>query len=223
MDIKQLIKKTFLYEKIYYPHRVAKINEVNKRKRELFKRDGLDALRSFTECMEIENITYWLEFGTLLGIYRDGDFVPNEMDLDVGVHLKDAKKLYKTLTSSGFELCREFHVIGENGLEQTYKYRGTTIDVMYFYEEDNEMWCNGSIIPSFKIGEAFEYKVTAWHFKKFECKHIPFKGLSLSIPANTEEHIIEVYGPGYKVYDPNFRVGYNKVFYEKKGIGFVNY
>ena len=48
----------------------------------------------------------------------------------------------------------------------------------------------------------------------------------MSVPVNTEEHLIEIFGPGYKVYDPNFKGDLNKVFYsweEKTGIGFINY
>lgn len=227
MNIKSIIKKTCIYKKLIHPMILANIRAINQRKHELFVRDGHDALKAFVDCMDKNGITYWLEFGTLLGVYRDGDFVPNELDLDVGVYLRDAQKVFYSLTSSGFELVREFHVIGENGLEQTYKFRGTTIDLMFFYEKENLLWCNGAVFPNrYKLGRIFEHKVTAHHFERFDCTRMSFKDYTVSVPANTEEHLIEIFGPGYKVYDPDFKVDYNKVFYEKdqkKGFGFIKY
>lgn len=225
MGIKQLLKKNFIYTKIYHPIKVKKVQALYERIHKAFENEGENALRHFVECMHSEGISYWLEFGTLLGAYRDGCFVPNELDLDVGAHLGDANKIYHTLLANGFTLIREFHVVGENGLEQTYGFRGTTIDIMYFYEKDGVMWCNGSVFPrKIKSGVVFEHAVTSHHFKKFNCTLLPFLGMQVSVPDNTEEHLIEIYGEGYKVYDPNFKVDFNKHFYplsEKRGFGFI--
>lgn len=227
MNIVALFKKTFVYQKIYHPYQVARIRRINHRKQELFKRDGYDALKTFAKCMDDNGITYWLEFGTLLGVYRDGDFVPNEMDIDVGLFLSDAKKAFNSLLQYGFELVREFHVVGENGLEQTFRYGGTTIDLMFFYEENDQFWCNGASLPRhYKTGRVFKHMVTSHHFAKFTCSCMAFKDISVSIPKNTEEHLIEIFGTGYKVYDPDFKDDLNKTYYdikEKSGFGFIRY
>ena len=225
MEIKKLLKNTFLYKKIYYPRVEKKRNAWKSKIREAFLKEGENALREFVNCMNNEGITYWLEFGSLLGAYRDGAFVPNELDLDVGVYLKDANKIYSTLQQNGSRKIRENHEVGENGLEQTYEYKGTTIDLMFFYEKDGKLWCDGALFPkNVKSGKYFDYIVTSHFFKPFVCCDFNFLGMTVSVPSNTEEHLIEIFGPGYKVYDPNFKVDLNKVFYyngEKKGYGFI--
>lgn len=227
MNIKKIIKSTWLYKNVYYPYRVKKIKNIFQEKRAIFIKEGENALKAFVDSMNKNGITYWLEFGSLLGVYRDGDFVPNEIDIDAGAFLKDARIVYEALVKDGFKLVREFHVVGENGLEQTYEYHGTTIDLMYFFENDGLLWCNGAqFTPTIRKGILFEHVVTSHYFKNFECSDIYFKGIRVAIPSNTEEHLIEIYGEGFRVYDPNFKGDLNKIYYslsEKKGIGFIYY
>ena len=184
-----ILKKTFLYKHIYRPYRVKQEKAVADRKHTIFMQYGAQVLVHFAKSMQQAGLDYWLEFGTLLGAYRDGTFVPNELDLDVGAYLQDAPQIYKVLTQNGFRLVREFHVVGDNNMEQTYEYKGVTLDV-------------------FTLGK------------------ITFLNTEMSVPANTEEHLIEIFGSGYKVYDPNFKGDLNKIVYpweEKTGIGFINY
>ena len=222
MKLKDILKRTLLYRYVYYPYLIKKSKVRKQRMHELFVKEGENVLKTFVECMNANNITYWLEYGSLLGAYRDGNFVPNELDLDVGVYLSDANRVYHAMRNAGFKLVREFHVVGENGLEQTYEYKGITIDLMYFYEKDGMMWCNG---VAGKFSSKFtEYVVTAHYFKPFLCTSFDFLGMKVSIPSNTEDHLIETYGPNFRVYDPNFKIDFNKVFYsidEKRAIGFA--
>lgn len=34
---------------------------------------------------------FWLDYGTLLGAYREHDFIKHDFDLDIGLWLKDAE------------------------------------------------------------------------------------------------------------------------------------
>jgi len=223
-----ILNKTFLYKHIYRPYRVKQEKAVADRKHTIFMQYGAQVLVHFAKSMQQAGLDYWLEFGTLLGAYRDGTFVPNELDLDVGAYLQDAPQVYKVLTQNGFRLVREFHVVGDNNMEQTYEYKGVTLDVMYFIQSEGEMWCYGAFFDPWRceLGKPFYHQVTAHHFKPFTLGKITFLNTEMSVPANTEEHLIEIFGSGYKVYDPNFKGDLNKIVYpweEKTGIGFINY
>ena len=228
MDIIKIIKSTFVYKYVYLPYSLAKRKKLKNQRHELFLREGRNSLKIFADCLNSRGISFWLEYGTLLGAYRDNSFVPNEMDLDIGAYLKDAKQIFNALQDSGFVLVREFHVVGENGLEQTYSYKGTTLDVMYFYHEDCSLFCVGANFDLMKVKKntPFFTQATSHKFKYFQISKYLFYDIDVWIPSNVEEHLAEIYGPTFRVYDPNFKVDLNKTFYsldEKKCIGFVNY
>lgn len=223
LSMKEIIKKTLTYRFLYAPYMGAKRLKITKGRHEVLMREGVSLLRAFANCMNSVSIPYWLEFGTLLGAYRDGDFIQNDFDIDVGVYLKDAHKVYHTLLENGFKLLREFHVVGENGLEQTFEYHGLTIDVMYFYEDEGLYWCNGVATLPKTYDKVEQLRATAHWFKPFGTSTMDFKGLHVSIPDNVEEHLIEIFGTGFRKYDPHFPGDLNKIYYledEKKAIGF---
>ena len=47
------------------------------------------------------NITYWVDFGTLLGIHRDGDIILGDNDADICIPSTEEKKLLKAFKNSG--------------------------------------------------------------------------------------------------------------------------
>ena len=47
------------------------------------------------------NITYWVDFGTLLGIHRNKDIILGDNDADICVPLSEEKKLLNALQNSG--------------------------------------------------------------------------------------------------------------------------
>ena len=54
-------------------------------------------LKSITDLFEENNIKYWLEFGTLLGSYREGKIIDIDYDMDIGVFNHDSDKVKKLL------------------------------------------------------------------------------------------------------------------------------
>lgn len=224
MRLIEFLRNTALYKKTYSPYVERKMQRINAVKADAFKKGGLSLLTDFAELMNNNAIIYWLEFGSLLGAYRDCNFIKNDNDIDVGVYLKDANMIYNILTSNGYELVREFHVRGENGLEQTYSKFGTTIDLFFFFEKGNYLICNGFYDAiSQKVARYFDIAVCEFQFSRFEVRPFIFLGVRVGVPVNTEKHIIEVYGDSYKIYDPNFKDGYNKTKYkfgDKVGCGY---
>ncbi len=222
--LKQIVKQTIIYKWLYQPLSSRKNRKLIADRRLLFLNEGYTLLRDFVECMEKDSIPYWLEYGTLLGAYRDGAFIPNELDIDVGVYLEDARRVFYSLVKNGFKLVREFHVVGENGLEQTYEYHGITIDVMFFYREGDSLWCNGIYGFPKKYGIPFKAQITAHKFIPFGITKMSFLGLNVSIPDNVEVHLTEIYGESFRVYDPDFPGDLNKYYYplsEKWGMGYI--
>lgn len=55
-------------------------------------------------------ITYWLDYGTLLGAVRDGDLIEYDTDLDIGILYRDREKflqLKEKIEKDGFHLKKD--------------------------------------------------------------------------------------------------------------------
>lgn len=65
----------------------------------------LDILVEFDTICRKHNISYWIDYGTLLGAVRHGGFIPWDDDLDVSILKEDYDKLYTILET---ELSTDF-------------------------------------------------------------------------------------------------------------------
>ena len=84
------------------------------------KKYGLPCLEKFNSIMDEANVKYWVDFGTLLGIYRDGKFIEHDFDIDLGMYAKDYNKdIEALLVKNGFKKIREFYAYGKLS-EQTW-------------------------------------------------------------------------------------------------------
>ncbi len=54
-------------------------------------------LKIFHEVCKKNHLTYWLDYGTLLGAYRHGGFIPWDDDMDVAMPRKDYERAVKFL------------------------------------------------------------------------------------------------------------------------------
>ena len=46
-----------------------------------------------TDLLTENNITYWLDYGALLGAVRNGELIPWDSDVDLGVLAEDVEKI----------------------------------------------------------------------------------------------------------------------------------
>ena len=69
-------------------------------------------LKELTDELDKNNITYMLIYGTLLGCYRHGGFIPTDDDIDIAISLKDHKKLMN-IKSDKFNISNGYLPLAE--------------------------------------------------------------------------------------------------------------
>ena len=211
-NLKGIIKKNVFLKPLYdysVKLRILKQNYI-------FRKNAHMVLRKFKAIMETNNIFFWLEFGTLLGAYREKDFIAHDLDIDIGLFIdNDKDKIERALISGGFKKLQEITIDdGKYGLEQSYLYKGVKIDLFYFTIKNDEMYChtfkasenktwNETILE--KGGLVIQEHVFPYHgFITME-----FKGMTFNVPNEIEKHLSANYGKNFMIKDPNWNYSKN--------------
>lgn len=164
------------------------VTEIAKRRdKDYFKKRCMENLISMREVLNKLDIPYWLTDGTLLGCYRDNDFITNDIDVDLGVYIDDlSQDLINASKKEGFHLLRHSGT-KDNGLEYTFTRKGCNLDIFFFYKEKDFVWHGAWLYD-----ELIKYK-----YPYFDLKEIEFKGEKFNAPANTLEYVTLKYGENW--------------------------
>lgn len=192
-----------------------------KRQRKLHKY-GKEALGNIKMAFEEIQIPWFLVYGTLLGACREGKFISHDDDIDIGLFLDDYLETnFKVLEKYGFIKKHEFLVDdGNYAREETYLYKGLSIDIFYFKKKDGYLIGHGF---SNKEGMSWEetYKVyqglmvLEYSFPYQGIASKKFLGSDYPIPLNCEEHLIAHYGKDY------MNLGKNWHFKDAKSLVYI--
>jgi len=125
-------------------------------------------------------ITYWLDYGTCLGAYRDKDFIKHDTDIDISIFIDDYESL-KKITSDTSLL--KIHSL--KNVRQGTHICSLKLDSFNGASTDNNVRANEKDDAYVDI-----YVV----FFKPRLDTIQFKGQSYNIPANTSGYLRHIYG-----------------------------
>ncbi|MCU0639595.1 MAG: LicD family protein [Candidatus Krumholzibacteria bacterium] len=166
------------------------------------KKSGMDAESAFLNIVEARDIlarrgvNCWLTDGTLLGIYRGGDFIRHDEDLDFGAFIEDFDdRLILDFTDNGWKL---YNIFGRRdcGLELSFRKRGIKLDIFFFYREGSRVW-HGAWRKIKEEGKAGR-NLIKYYYDGFERAEIEFRGERFGIPGDTEKYLATKYGPGWR-------------------------
>ncbi len=206
--LKPILKKTPLWRIREYQN-VRRYEKMFLKRKSYFLIEGEELLGMFAKILNDNGILFWLDFGTLLGYYREHDFIKYDFDLDFGIFLNDSQKVRQLLTSNGFELIREFYSIKDGGKEECYLYKHTSIDVFYYREDEekNTIYCNSFSCDTDKfsgLNRKSQAKVKRIDLPRIGLKQVEYKNCIVNIPINPEIYLQKHYGKSFMIPNPDF-------------------
>nr|WP_156889325.1 hypothetical protein [Halomonas sp. 1513] len=143
----------------------------------------------------------FLMYGTLLGLYRNGDYIDGDDDFDVGyvsdqndpINVKiETTKIMSILVKNGFDVLltrrgRPFRISKGNAKIH--------LDVRPLWEQGGNVWAHIRAKLNMNIQE----------FREVEERD--FRGRKVYIPTGTESFLESYYGKNWRIPDPGFSNG----------------
>jgi len=156
--------------------------------REVMVKNVLD----FKEVLDKYSIPFVFIFGGLLGLIRQGDFIPYDTDLDVACFNEFTRKDHWKMSKVKKELKEKGFYIADNNecyLHNDFFIRnGEKIEIWWFDKIDDE-WIFGNTV-----------RYPAYFFDK--TVDIDFLGTKVKVPFNAEEFLERTYGKNWKTPNP---------------------
>mgnify|MGYP006135500695 FL=1 len=168
-----------------------------------YNEDKLNELLDNTSrLLNDNNVTFWIDQGTLLGAIREGNFIKHDTDIDISIYKEEEDKLHKLLNNKGL----------------LKKYGLTLIRI--------GGWCN-----SLKLINHTSNKDSLNEYDYIDIyvlNYIPlletiyFKGIDYNVPKDPELYLSLVYGKDWNIPNPNgtaneklWKDGFKGTYYSK--------
>ena len=103
-NLKKIIKK-IVPEFVLKMRREFMLDQQRKK----FNKGCKELLFKVDDILKENGIPYWLTYGTLLGAYREHNFIAHDYDLDVALDIRYLEKIKPLMLSNGLKLKFEVH------------------------------------------------------------------------------------------------------------------
>ena len=172
----------------------------------LMKKYGEEILILLNEICASCNKSIWLEFGTLLGAYREKNFIRHDYDMDLGMYYDEYDEiLEESLKNKGFK--KRHHFIQYRGQKQfltevTWEYEGFHIDIfLCIRDNDNRhIFCYGKrdeVTFSQNRWEVLDYTLPS----AYPLDKVYINDVLCNAPAKVVECLKKYYGEGFMIPD----------------------
>lgn len=183
---------------------------IERKRASLLQKNGVQTLSDLAGLLTSNNIHYWVDAGTLLGIVRDGNFIDDDTDIDIGVVITNPDDLFNLLKVNGYNIWYYFDTpYGRKRLIRAEKYQ-VGIDFEVFERDGDKYYYDSPSKPArtSKQWKKKRYSVIRFYFDAeivASQKRHNFMGIELNIPENYDEY--------FRVYYKDWRVRQDKENY----------
>ena len=207
--IKMHIKRIKPIKRVYDVLFKAKRNEQEEqRKRAALAAEGMSLVADLEKILQDAPYTYFIAYGNLLGLVREGHFLAHDNDLDYAISVNEGspwEDLEKRLVANGFTKCRQFLIDGKVH-EQSYCRDELTVDFFgYLDGEEYSRWYGFCRRDGYIYDDRYDMHILETHFSPIKSvKQLEFNGVMVTVPADPERFLEDAYGPGWRVPDPTW-------------------
>lgn len=159
------------------------------------------ALRNLTDLDKIfrdNKSIAWLQDGTLLGYFRENNFISHDLDTDMGMMFKDFSiKILEDVKKIGFE----YSLLGypDSCFQITFKRFEIRTDLFFYYESEDFIY-HSAFLQTNRID---------YRYKNFNLKEVEFLGQKFITPSDELNFITTKYGQDWKTPDLNWNYAYS--------------
>jgi hypothetical protein len=208
-DKKDIIKKLPIIKTL---NNKANI-ELDSRRSSLLRENFQEVLKIIYNS-ELKKYDLWLDFGTLLGFYREKDFINHDLDMDFGIIINDYNDFLekeKYLLKNGFSRTKEFYY--KNRLvELSYSYKGLNVDFIVYHRKADVIESDTIFFMTNALGKPTRYEVYNYNLPFSELEEHNFKAVEIKIPNNTREYLSKLYGEDFEVPNTNYNWKENPIY-----------
>lgn len=181
-----------------------KAEENKENKRYYIQKNGMSVLNEVQTILSELGITSFADFGTCLGLVREGALLKHDIDMDIGVIAtpEEREKIRTTLERRGFKLWRQYYYQG-NPVEDSYHYRRVKVDLNFYEMTDDysRTWLFYTK-PGHKYENSWTRHVVQMTYSPIHgVKYEEFDGSLIALPEDPELLMTEKYGPTWRTPD----------------------
>ena len=173
-------------------------------KQKAIRAAGMQVMAETQKTLRALGAESFADFGTCLGLVREGQLLKHDIDMDLGVIAAPEQRdgIRVALEKKGYRLWRQYLYNG-SVVEESYHYKDIKVDFNYyvmtadyartwlFYRE-----------PGYVYKDKYTRHVVEMNYDPITGTHEQeFNGVSVVLPDDPEHLMEEKYGPGWRVPD----------------------
>ena len=208
-DKKDVVKNLPLIKKL---NEKANI-ELDSKRSNLLK-ENFEEILNVVYSSDLKDYNIWLDFGTLLGYYRENDFISHDLDMDFGVQVSSFEEfevVEKYLINNGFNRTKEFY-FNKKLVELSYSYKGLNVDFIIYNKENDRVSSDTIFFMTNALGNPTRYEVYHYEIPFSGLKGCYFNGIKVKVPENTQEYLRTLYGEDFETPNTNYNWKENPIY-----------
>lgn len=158
----------------------------------------LDTLRQLLSELKLD---FCLFAGCALGIFREGELLAVDKDLDIAIHagVDRARLLQHLLDSGQFRLHLQYHTDEERqhrySMSVVHLASNISVDIFFLHADGDAHILAGAFHPA---------QALLCRLSRFEFSPCTWRGAVWNLPSNTALYLTQVYGENWRQPDPGF-------------------